>query len=59
MGIDQAIEAEAQAQALCMATPEFRRAYEDFAARRPAPGASGAQGLAPRRTDQSRRDERR
>jgi enoyl-CoA hydratase/carnithine racemase len=30
MGIDQAIEAEAQAQALCMATGDFRRAYEAF-----------------------------
>ena len=33
MGIDQAIEAEAQAQALCMATQDFRRAYEAFVAR--------------------------
>ena len=30
MGIDQAIEAEAQAQALCMLTGDFRRAYEAF-----------------------------
>ncbi|HEX7156722.1 MAG TPA: enoyl-CoA hydratase family protein [Burkholderiaceae bacterium] len=30
MGIDQAIDAEAQAQALCMATADFRRAYEAF-----------------------------
>ena len=30
MGIDQAIEAEAQAQALCMLTEDFRRAYEAF-----------------------------
>jgi enoyl-CoA hydratase/carnithine racemase len=33
MGIDQAIEAEAQAQALCMLTEDFNRAYEAFAAR--------------------------
>jgi len=33
MGIDQAIEAEAQAQAICMLTQDFRRAYEAFAAR--------------------------
>ncbi len=34
MSIDQAIEAEAQAQALCMQTDDFRRAYEAFAAKR-------------------------
>ncbi len=34
MGIDQAIEAEAQAQALCMQTADFRRAFEAFAAKR-------------------------
>ncbi len=34
MGIDEAIEAEAQAQAICMQTGDFRRAYEAFAARR-------------------------
>jgi enoyl-CoA hydratase/carnithine racemase len=34
MGIEQAIEAEAQAQALCMQTRDFRRAYEAFVARR-------------------------
>jgi enoyl-CoA hydratase/carnithine racemase len=33
MGIDQAIEAEAQAQALCMLTGDFRRAYEAFVAK--------------------------
>ena len=33
MGIDQAIEAEAQAQAICMLTQDFKRAYEAFAAR--------------------------
>ncbi|WP_127523286.1 enoyl-CoA hydratase family protein [Mesorhizobium sp. Z1-4] len=31
MGIEQAIEAEAQAQAICMQTQDFRRAYEAFA----------------------------
>jgi len=34
MGIDQAIESEAQAQALCMQTGDFRRAFEAFAAKR-------------------------
>jgi enoyl-CoA hydratase/carnithine racemase len=34
MTIDQAIEAEAQAQAICMQTEDFRRAYEAFAAKR-------------------------
>ena len=34
MGLDQAIEAEAQAQAICMQTNDFRRAYEAFVARR-------------------------
>ena len=33
MTLEQAIEAEAQAQALCMLTQDFRRAYEAFAAR--------------------------
>ena len=33
-GIDEAIEMEAQAQAVCMQTKDFRRAYEAFAARR-------------------------
>lgn len=33
MGIDQAIEAEAQAQAICMQTEDFRRAYRAFIAR--------------------------
>jgi enoyl-CoA hydratase/carnithine racemase len=31
MGIDQAIEAEAQAQAICMMTDDFHRAYDAFA----------------------------
>lgn len=30
MGIDEAIEAEAKAQAICMQTNDFRRAYEAF-----------------------------
>ena len=34
MSVDQAIEAEAQAQALCMQTGDFRRAFEAFAAKR-------------------------
>ena len=34
MGVDQAIEAEAQAQAICMLTQDFRRAYEAFVQRR-------------------------
>ena len=33
MGVEQAIEAEAVAQALCMTTGDFRRAYEAFAAK--------------------------
>jgi enoyl-CoA hydratase/carnithine racemase len=33
MGIDEAIEAEAQAQALCMLTEDFRRAYRAFVAK--------------------------
>jgi enoyl-CoA hydratase/carnithine racemase len=33
MDIDQAIEAEAQAQALCMLTEDFHRAYRAFAAK--------------------------
>jgi enoyl-CoA hydratase/carnithine racemase len=35
MGLDEAIEAEAQAQAICMQTQDFRRAYEAFAAKQP------------------------
>jgi enoyl-CoA hydratase/carnithine racemase len=34
MGIDEAIEAEAQAQAICMQTRDFARAYHAFAAKR-------------------------
>jgi enoyl-CoA hydratase/carnithine racemase len=33
MTLDQAIEAEAQAQAICMQTKDFTRAYEAFAAK--------------------------
>jgi enoyl-CoA hydratase/carnithine racemase len=33
MGIEQAIEAEAQAQAICMQTKDFERAYRAFAAK--------------------------
>jgi enoyl-CoA hydratase/carnithine racemase len=33
MSLDQAIEAEAQAQALCMQTEDFRRAYRAFLAK--------------------------
>jgi enoyl-CoA hydratase/carnithine racemase len=37
MGLEQALEAEAQAQAICMQTEDFRRAYEAFTAKqRPA-----------------------
>jgi enoyl-CoA hydratase/carnithine racemase len=34
MGLDEIIEAEAQAQAVCMATQDFRRAFEAFAGKR-------------------------
>jgi enoyl-CoA hydratase/carnithine racemase len=33
MGIEQALETEAEAQAICMQTQDFRRAYEAFVAR--------------------------
>ncbi|HEX3208114.1 MAG TPA: enoyl-CoA hydratase-related protein, partial [Geminicoccaceae bacterium] len=33
MSLDQALEAEAEAQAICMATGDFRRAYDAFAAK--------------------------
>jgi enoyl-CoA hydratase/carnithine racemase len=35
MGLDEAIEAEAQAQAACMQTEDFARAYRAFVARTP------------------------
>ena len=34
MGIDEMIESEAQAQAICMATGDFRRAFDAFAEKR-------------------------
>jgi enoyl-CoA hydratase/carnithine racemase len=34
MGVDEAVDAEALAQALCMKTGDFRRAFEAFAGRR-------------------------
>jgi enoyl-CoA hydratase/carnithine racemase len=33
MGVDDAIEAEAQAQAICMQTKDYERAYEAFVAK--------------------------
>jgi enoyl-CoA hydratase/carnithine racemase len=33
MSLEQAIEAEAQAQAICMQTQDFHRAYEAFVAK--------------------------
>jgi enoyl-CoA hydratase/carnithine racemase len=33
MGLEQALESEAQAQALCMKTEDFRRAYDAFSAK--------------------------
>jgi enoyl-CoA hydratase/carnithine racemase len=33
MGIDEMVESEAQAQAICMMTKDFRRAFEAFAAK--------------------------
>jgi len=33
MDLDAAIEAEAQAQAICMQTADFRRAYDAFIAK--------------------------
>jgi len=37
MGLEQALESEAQAQAVCMKTEDFRRAYDAFSAKqRPA-----------------------
>lgn len=35
MGLDEAIDAEAQAQAICMQTRDFRHAYEAFSAKQP------------------------
>ncbi len=36
MGLDEALDAEAQAQALCMATRDFQRGYQAFVEKRPA-----------------------
>jgi len=36
MSLSAAIESEAQAQAICMAHPDFREAYEANKAKRPA-----------------------
>jgi enoyl-CoA hydratase/carnithine racemase len=33
MGLEQALESEAQAQAICMKTEDFRRAYDAFSAK--------------------------
>jgi hypothetical protein len=33
MGLDEAIEAEAQTQAICMQTEDFARAYHAFVAK--------------------------
>ena len=33
MGLDAAIDAEAEAQAICMQTQDFHRAYKAFAAK--------------------------
>jgi enoyl-CoA hydratase/carnithine racemase len=33
MDVDEAIEAEAQAQAICMQTKDFHRAYDAFVAK--------------------------
>ena len=35
VSVEQALEMEAQAQALCMQTADFARAYEAFVAKRP------------------------
>jgi hypothetical protein len=35
MSLDQAIEAEAQAQAICMQHPDFRTAYDAWKAKKP------------------------
>ena len=34
MSIEQAIESEAQAQAICMQTEDFKRAYNAFVAKK-------------------------
>ena len=42
MSLDQAIEAEAQAQAICMQHPDFRTAYEGWKAKQPIRFAGAA-----------------
>ena len=49
MGIEAAIEAEAQAQAICMQTEDFRRAYRAFVAKRHA-GVRGQLSAMPDRS---------
>jgi len=41
VSLETAIEMEAQAQAICMATNDFRRAFEAFAAGKKAPEFQG------------------
>ena len=41
MGLEQAIEAEAQAQAICMQTADFERAYRAFVAHEQARCSEG------------------
>jgi enoyl-CoA hydratase/carnithine racemase len=50
MGLEQAIEAEAQAQAICMQTRDFERAYRAFVPRnsRCFKGTDGGSGASPR-----------
>jgi enoyl-CoA hydratase/carnithine racemase len=43
VGLDEALEMEAQAQAICMQHPDYREAYEAFVAKRP-PRFNGAGG---------------
>jgi enoyl-CoA hydratase/carnithine racemase len=44
MTLDQAIEAEAQAQAICMQHPDFRAAYDAWKATRPSPSPERQRG---------------
>lgn len=50
MTLDQAIEAEAQAQAICMAHPDFRAAHEAFKAKK-EPRFEGAEVCGPRASE--------
>jgi enoyl-CoA hydratase/carnithine racemase len=36
MSLEQALEAEAEAQAICMLNPDFKEAYQSFVEKRPA-----------------------